>query len=466
MMLTCLIAPLALTAASAHAGSEPAVMPTQSAPAHYGWVNLFDGKTLNGWSEKGGPYDGDADWTVEDGVIVGREAEGARGGLLYTDELFGDFEFDCDVKVNAPFDSGIFVRMLPKKRGAQFTLDDRPGGEILGIYSNGWLFHESGGDAAWRSGEWCNVRVRCVGHPMHLTGWIDGKLVVDYQVPEGMDQAFTETGRIGIQVHGGMNDPEDAAVRFKNLRARRLPPTSGAYFTESADGLLSLTAVGEANGWSPLFNGVNLDGWVPAGTKGGPVDAAAFEAAGYRAKDGVIEALLAGSAGAIRTQRTNYRNFVYQMDFKLTKLANSGVYLRSVDDGSNATFNGHEVQILDDFNWESASGTKLAPYQFTGGLYGAVAPSKSALRPIGEWNRYVITCVGSRMNCALNGTLLWDVDTADVTPKQGPPFAERAKSGFIGMQRHGTAAKSDSEVGAAFRNLFIRELPDMGPSTR
>ena len=247
MLLHSFIAPIVLGAAT------PAVQDP------YGWVSLFDGKTLDGWSEKGGPYDGDADWTVEDGVIVGREAEGAKGGLLYTDELFGDFEFDCDVKVNAPFDSGIFVRMLPKRRGAQFTIDDRPNGEIMGIYSNGWLFHESGGDAAWRSGEWCHVRVRCVGDPMHLVGWIDGKLVVDYQVPAGMDEKFTSEGRIGIQVHGGLNDPEDAAVRFKNLRARRLPPGSADLFEENSEGQLSLTAAGEAGGWQPLFNGVNLD---------------------------------------------------------------------------------------------------------------------------------------------------------------------------------------------------------------
>jgi hypothetical protein len=223
--------------------------------------------------------------------------------------------------------------------------------------------------------------------------------------------------------------------------------------------------VGEANGWQPLFNGANLDGWLPTGATG-PVSAEEFAAAGYRAKDGKIEALLSGTAGAIRTQRTDYRNFVMRMDFQLTELANSGVYLRSLDDGTNASFNGCEVQILDDFNWEAASNSKLAPYQFTGGLYGAVAPAKSALLPIGEWNTYVITCVGTRMNCALNGTLLWDVDTAELEPKSGPAFAERAMAGFIGMQRHGTAAESDSDVGAAFRNLFIRELPDMGPSSR
>ena len=116
-----------------------------------------------------------------------------------------DFEFECDVRITAPFDSGIFVRMAPGQRGAQFTLDDRPGGEICGIYSDGWIFHQSGGDDAWRSDEWCHPKVRCQGDPMHLVAWIDGAKVLDYRIPEGVDD-FASTGRIGIQVHGGMND--------------------------------------------------------------------------------------------------------------------------------------------------------------------------------------------------------------------------------------------------------------------
>ena len=254
---------LAVGAAAIAAALLPASPDPAPSPAAEGWRSLFDGTSLEGWTETGGPYDGDADWTVEDGVIVGREAEGARGGLLYTESMHQDFEFECDVRITAPFDSGIFVRMAPGQRGAQFTLDDRPGGEICGIYSNGWLFHESGGDAAWRSDTWCHVKVRCQGDPMHLMAWIDGAKVLDYRIPEGIDD-FASTGRIGIQVHGGMNDPPDAAVRFRNLRVRDLAPAEE--FVEGESGAVSLTPVGVANGWEPLFNGEDLTGWrVPGG---------------------------------------------------------------------------------------------------------------------------------------------------------------------------------------------------------
>lgn len=441
-------------------GSPAASAPAPaSAPGPGGWRSLFDGATLDGWTETGGPYDGDADWTVEDGAIVGREAEGARGGLLYTEEMFGDFEFECDVRIHRPFDSGIFVRMAPGARGAQFTLDDRPGGEMCGIYSNGWILHETGGDAAWNAkggDEWKHVRVRCVGTPMHLVAWIDGERVVDHQIADGLG-TFAERGRIGIQVHGNMNDPEGSAVRFKDLRVRELPEGAGAYFVESEGGQRALTAVGEANGWQSLFNGRDTTGW----TFGGDVPAAE---AGFRVEDGELQALMKGRAPYVRTERDDLRDFELRMDFKIAELCNSGVFLRSGPDG-NQSFNGCEVQILDGFHWEEATGSKLKDYQFTGGLYGAVAPAKRALRPIGEWNTYQIHAKGSRMQCVLNGALLWDVDTADLEPEQGAPFAERLREGFIGMQRHapaggghGAAGETDAEVAASFRNIFLREL--------
>jgi hypothetical protein len=67
------------------------------------------------------------------------------------------------------------------------------------------------------------------------------------------------------------------------------------------------------------------------------------------------------------------------------------------------------------------------------------------------------------MQCALNGTILWDVDVATLEPEQGAAFAERAAAGFIGMQRHGSAAATEAEIGAAFRNVFVRELEVAAP---
>jgi len=448
LALTALLtAPEAPGAAAAAAAAAPAwrLDPGARVPLGDGWVNLFDGATLAGWTPVGGPYDGQAVWAVEDGAIVGREGENHAGGLLYTEALYGDHEFECDAWVSFPFDSGIFLRMLTGQRGVQATLDYRDGGEIAGIYSDGYLCHNTTAKAKWRRDEWNRVRVRCVGTPPHVVVWLNGERVTDFQVPEGLGK-FAPKGRVGIQVHGDRADPAGSKVMFKNLRVRELPEGAGTYFARDDGGFMSLTTAGEANGWRALFNGRDLTGWEAQGG-----------AEGYRVQGGVLEFLKHGASPHLVTDR-DFQDFQLRLDFKTAPLANSGLFLRAARDGSNPAFSGCEVQILDDHNWEAAKG-KLKPWQLTGGLYGSVAPgAQGALKPIGEWNTYELTVVGARMLCALNGKILWDVDTDTLKPEEGPEFAKRAKAGFIGLQRHSDPRDVEGDAFAWFRNLYIREL--------
>ena len=140
-------------------------------------------------------------------------------------------------------------------------------------------------------------------------------------------------------------------------------------------------------------------------------------------------------------------------------MANSGVFLRaSREPGTNPAFSGCEIQILDDHHWEEVTGTKLRPWQFTGSLYGAVAPAfPRALEPPGSWNRLEIEYVGSRLAVALNGKTLYDVDTAALTPESGEPFERRAPRGFLGLQHHG-ADRVEGETMVRFRNVFAQGL--------
>ena len=59
-----------------------------------GWVPLFDGKTLNGWSV----HSGTAKYTVEDGMVVGTAVEGSPNSFLCTDKEYGDFVLEFEVK--------------------------------------------------------------------------------------------------------------------------------------------------------------------------------------------------------------------------------------------------------------------------------------------------------------------------------------------------------------------------------
>jgi hypothetical protein len=76
-----------------------------------GWVSLFDGKSLDGFTQTG-----EANWRVEDGAIV---ADKGKGGHLVSKEKYKDhairIEFWSDEKAN----SGIFARCAPDKIGAK-----------------------------------------------------------------------------------------------------------------------------------------------------------------------------------------------------------------------------------------------------------------------------------------------------------------------------------------------------------
>ncbi|MCP3915610.1 MAG: DUF1080 domain-containing protein [bacterium] len=410
------------------------------------WVTLFDGKTLDGWVTEGGRYDGKASWTVEDGAICGREGEKGAGGLIYTEQPYGNFELELDAFVSWPFDSGIFPRMRPRssgEKGAQVTIDYRPGGEVGGIYSDGWYMHNPEGAARFKKDDWNRFEVRCVGNPMHIQVKMNGEPLTDYRFTSA--EGFASEGLIGLQVHGSAGAPENARAMFKNVRVRRLPDDAGDYFRPQESGVFELTKAGAAAGWKPLFDGKSLKGWKGAG-----------DGSGYRARDGVLEFLVKGKSPHLVTE-ADYGDFHLRLDFKIAKMANSGLFLRADRDGSNPAYSGCEIQILDDFNWEKETGSKLAPYQFTGGLYGAV-PNKQrdALRPLGEWNTYEIRYVGSRLHASLNGRVMYDIDTHELKDVK-PPFAERAETGFIGLQRH-APARVEGDAYAWFRNLYIREL--------
>lgn len=84
---------------------------------------------------------------------------------------------------------------------------------------------------------------------------------------------------------------------------------------------------------------------------------------------------------------------------------------------------------------------------------------QDALLPAGQWNSLEITYQGSRLRTVLNDRVLYDVDTHAVPVLQpgARPFAERARRGFLGLQRH-APKEVQGEAYAWFRNVFVRPL--------
>ncbi len=442
---------------------------------------IFDGRTLSGWTTRGGRYDGDAVWSVEDGCLVGRTGEHDAGGLIYTDMPHTSFELSLDCMLDRPFDSGIFVRMTPDAKGAQVTLDDRPDGEIAGLYSDGWLQHAGpAAAAAWRENQWNSVVVRCTGFDMRVQAWINGALVLDASVPQqfGRDgrAAFAPRGLIGLQVHGGGGELPDARARFRDIRLRDLPVLDDGEALATAKGWEELIAGRGESGESEVAGGVDVDPAAGASARLAQSAAAlaAWEAVDgeglprapddYRVVDGVLRIPSSEPGGYLRT-KANFRDFALRMEFRQARMSNSGVFLRGrretlgpgdvMGPGSNPAYSGCEVQLLDDFDWEAVTASTLKDWQFTGSLYGAVAPGVKALHPIGEWNTLEILYRDSRLAVALNGLTLYDVDTSTLNVE--PPFSLRAPGGFLGLQRY-AAPDVPGDTALWVRGMRVRRL--------
>jgi Domain of Unknown Function (DUF1080) len=407
------------------------------------WTELPVEPTLQAWVTRGGRYDGDARWTVEDGALTGRQGPQGEGGLIYTRGIYADFRFRCEFRIEEPMDSGIFLCMVPGLRGYQVTIDTPSGGELGGIYSDGWLQHNPQGWQHFRRGEWNQLEL-AFGDVFgdgsaRLEATLNGQALVRFDLRRD-DPAFAKAGRIGLQVHGGQGMSAQTKVQYRKLAVQGQELSSQPLF-EGHPERLSLTKAGQLLGWRSLWDGSTLAGWEVHG-----------DAEGVRVEGGAIE--LAAGGGELATV-VDFQDFELRLDFQISEMANSGLFLRAKRDGSNPAFSGAEIQILDDFRWETTTKTTLQPWQFSGSLYGAVAnPARWALRPCGEWNTYFLRYQGSQLQVVLNGVELYSVDTH--TLAVDPPFQARAARGFIGLQRHGGA--HDGPTRARFRNLFVRTL--------
>ena len=94
-----------------------------------GWVALFDGRTLDGWVQRNGT----ATYRVTDGAIVGRTSEGSPNSFLATEQAYGDFELEFEVKVDDALNSGVQIRSRTRERPrAKSRTSGRPGVRAAG----------------------------------------------------------------------------------------------------------------------------------------------------------------------------------------------------------------------------------------------------------------------------------------------------------------------------------------------
>ncbi len=94
----------------------------------------------------------------------------------------------------------------------------------------------------------------------------------------------------------------------------------------------------------------------------------------------------------------------------------------------------------------------------------ALPPAKKMQKPVGEWNRFTITCNDNRVSLVFNGEEVWNIDLNRwKEPHQNPdgtknkfPVALKdfARKGPVGLQ--GLHGKAQAPV--CFRNIKIKEI--------
>lgn len=201
------------------------------------WQSLFDGKTLDGWTQRGGK----ALYRVENEEIVGQSVANTSNSFLCTNRDYGDFVLELEFKVDPTLNSGVQIRsecfdetkkvthdgkekIIPAGRvhGYQVEIDPSDRAWTAGIYDEGrrgWLNDLKENEAArkaFKQNDWNQLRVECRGDSIKT--WLNGVPAAD------LKDAMTPKGFIALQVHGVGPRKDALEVRWRKIRLQELTP--------------------------------------------------------------------------------------------------------------------------------------------------------------------------------------------------------------------------------------------------
>ena len=293
-------------------------------------------------------------------------------------------------------------------------------------------------------------------------------------------QAFADVGYDGVcslEYEKDFGDNELAVVESIAYE-RGICDTvkTQAKMKPAPEGANTLTDAEKAEGWSLLWDGRTLDGWlaVKGGCKAPPEK-------GWVIKDGTLtmrpvngiangkwfplppEDQKLGGGGDIVTAR-KFRDFALKFDFRLTENANSGVkyfYDETLNNGTS-----EEYQILENGHPDSKRGRD--GNRKSASLYDIIpANADPVLKGAGEWNSGMVVAKGTHVEHWLNGVKVLEYDRGTPEFKAAVKASKYAKWGMgadgrpqdwgeipegrILLQDH-----SDSTV--SFCNLKVKEL--------
>jgi hypothetical protein len=384
-----------------------------------GFVDIFNGLDLEGWSIKGGRMRFEA----RNGEIVGTTVPGEPNGFLSTTRDYEDFIFTTEFRWAVPGNSGVMFRADTRVQGNgtlrvfgyQSEMDANPRRWTGGIYGeamDGWKYpltreieHAAARAAVVQHSAWNRMTIEARGNIIRT--WINGVPVAFLENNE------RTSGFFGLQVHSG----KAGTIHWRNIRVKEFEPSL----------------------WTDLLDGGTLEHWQQL--SGRPVGK------GWSLKDGVLHRY--GKKPGDLVTKNEYENFELVFDWKISEGGNSGVKYRT------RGRLGLEYQVLDDDRHKDG---KIVTHR-SADLYDLVAaPEDKPLHQVGSWNAGRIVAQGGRIEHWLNGLR---VVTTDLGSPEWKAAFEESKfheqdgfgtgSGPILLQDHGDPVW--------YRNVRVRKLP-------
>ena len=198
------------------------------------------------------------------------------------------------------------------------------------------------------------------------------------------------------------------------------------------------------NDWTVLFDGETVTGLRGYKEVGLPNS--------WEIVDGTLKTILGYGVDLISVDI--YNNFELELEWKVPEGGNSGIFYFATEEGDYIWQSAPEMQVLDDKKHSDGKNTLTS----AGALYAMIAPPKSVVNPVGEFNQVRIKVKDNHVEHWLNGNkvveyeyqsdAMWDL-VAKSKFNTMPLFA-KASEGHIGIQGdHG-------EIW--YRNIRIRKL--------
>jgi len=185
-----------------------AALYTRNAAADAGWLMMFEGETLYGWTPIG-----DANWRLENGAIVADNGN----GFLVSNNSYTDFQLRVEFWIEEKTNSGVFIRCtdpnsVTGKTAYEVNIwDTRPEPK----YGTGAIVNVAAVDPMpHAAGKWNVYEITAKGNTFTVA--LNGQTTVD-----GAHADKFAAGRIALQ-HGKGATDASGVVKFRKVEIRPL----------------------------------------------------------------------------------------------------------------------------------------------------------------------------------------------------------------------------------------------------